>query len=138
MKIAPYGEWESPITAAALSAASVRLSGLALDGADVYWVEGRPAEKGRSVIVRRTPDGVIADVTPPPFDVRTRVHEYGGGAYTVAAGAIWFSHFGDDRLYRQLPGAAPEPLTPVGRPRAGERARRRRLRHRKGDHPRRR
>jgi dipeptidyl aminopeptidase/acylaminoacyl peptidase len=115
MKIAPYGEWESPITAAALSAASVRFSGIALDGGDVYWVEGRPAEKGRNVLVRRTPEGVITDVTPPPYDVRTRVHEYGGGAFAVADGAIWFSHFGDDRLYRQLPGARPEPLTPAGR-----------------------
>jgi len=114
MKIAPYGEWESPITAAALSAASVRFSGLTLDGPDIYWVEGRPAERGRNVIVRRTPDGAITDVTPTPYDVRTRVHEYGGGAYTVAQSRIWFSNFADGRLYGQPPGGAPEPLTAPG------------------------
>ena len=114
MNIARYGEWESPVTAAALSAASVRFGDVALDGADVWWVEGRPAEKGRNVLVRRTPDGNIADITPPPFDVRTRVHEYGGGAFTVVRGEVWFAHFGDDRLYHQAPGTQPEPLTRAG------------------------
>jgi dipeptidyl aminopeptidase/acylaminoacyl peptidase len=114
MRIAPYGEWESPISAVALSAASVRLGGVALDGADVYWVEGRPAEKGRNVLVRRASDGTIVDVTPAPYDVRSRVHEYGGGAFAVSDGNVWFSHFGDGRLYRQMSGASPEPLTPEG------------------------
>jgi dipeptidyl aminopeptidase/acylaminoacyl peptidase len=114
MKTAPYGEWESPISAAALSAASVRFGGVALDGPDIYWVEGRPAEKGRNVLVRRTPDGTVADVTPSPYDVRTRVHEYGGGAFAVSGGEVWFSHIGDDRVYRQRSGSSPEPLTPAG------------------------
>lgn len=114
MKIAPYGEWESPITAAELSAAGVRFSGLALDGPDIYWVEGRPAERGRNVVVRRTPDGAVADVTPAPYDVRSRVHEYGGGAYAVAHGRIWFSNFADGRLYGHTHGGAPEPLTAPG------------------------
>ena len=114
MKTAPYGEWESPITAAALSAASVRFGALTLDGEDVYWVEGRPAEKGRNVLVRRTPDGTVTDVTPAPYDVRTRVHEYGGGACAIAGGAVWFSHFGDGRLYRQPAGGLPEALTAPG------------------------
>ncbi|MGB8434990.1 MAG: S9 family peptidase [Burkholderiales bacterium] len=114
MKTAPYGEWESPISAAALSAASVRFGDVALDGPDIYWVEGRPAEKGRSVLVRRTPDGTIADVTPAPYDVRTRVHEYGGGAFAVSGGDVWFSHIGDDRVYRKRSGLSPEPLTSPG------------------------
>jgi len=114
MKTAPYGEWESPISAAALSAASVRLSGLAIDGEDIYWVEGRPAEQGRNVLVRRTPDGEIVDITPAPFDVRSRVHEYGGGAFAISSGRIWFSHFADGRLYWQSSGTPPEPLTPDG------------------------
>jgi len=114
MKTLPYGEWESPVTAIALSAASVRLSGVAIDGDDVYWVEGRPAESGRNVLVRRAPDGTIDDVTPAPYDVRSRVHEYGGGAFAVSGGRVWFSHFADGRLYRQTPGAPPEPLTPDG------------------------
>jgi dipeptidyl aminopeptidase/acylaminoacyl peptidase len=114
MKTAPYGEWESPISAAALSAASVRFGGVALDGPDIYWVEGRPSEKGRSVLVRRAPDGTIADVTPAPYDVRTRVHEYGGGAFAVSGGEVWFSHIGDDRVYRERSGSSPEPLTSLG------------------------
>jgi len=114
MKTAPYGEWESPISAAALSAASVRLSGLAIDGEDIYWVEGRPAEQGRNVLVRRTPDGEIVDITPAPYDVRSRVHEYGGGAFAISSGRIWFSHFADGRLYWQSSGTPPEPLTPDG------------------------
>jgi dipeptidyl aminopeptidase/acylaminoacyl peptidase len=83
----------------------------ALDGADVYWIESRPAEGGRHVIVRYTPDGQTHDVTPPGFNARTRVHEYGGGAYVVARGTVYFSHFTDQRLYAQPPGAAPQPLT---------------------------
>jgi dipeptidyl aminopeptidase/acylaminoacyl peptidase len=83
----------------------------ALDGTDVYWIESRPAEGGRHVIVRWTPDGQIADVTPPGFNARTRVHEYGGGAYVVTRGTVYFSHFADQRLYYQAPGAAPQPLT---------------------------
>jgi hypothetical protein len=114
MKTAPYGEWGSPISAAALSAASVRLGGVALDGPDIYWVEGRPAEKGRNVLVRRTPDNAVVDITPAPYDVRTRVHEYGGGAFAVSGGEVWFSHFGDDRVYRRRSGTSPEPLTPSG------------------------
>ena len=85
-----------------------------IDGGDVYWVETRPSERGRSVVVRRTGAGETGDVTPPGFNARTRVHEYGGGAYTVEQGAVYFSNFADQRLYRQTPGAGPEPLTPAG------------------------
>jgi len=64
--------------------------------------------------VRRTPDGRTCDVTPAPFNVRTRVHEYGGGAFAVGGGCVYFSHFGDARLYRQDPTGAPRPLTGEG------------------------
>jgi dipeptidyl aminopeptidase/acylaminoacyl peptidase len=88
---------------------------VALDGDDIYWLEGRPAEGGRNVLVRRTPDGAIADVTPPPFNVRTRVHEYGGGAYLVDRGVVWFSNFADQRVYRLDSGTtAPQALTREG------------------------
>lgn len=112
-QIAPYGSWRSPVTAEMIASVSVRLGEVALDGADVYWVELRPAEGGRSVVVRRTPDGQLSDVTPPPFDVRTRVHEYGGGAFAVAEGTVYFSNFADQRLYRQDPGSQPRPITPA-------------------------
>ena len=75
-KIAGYGTWDSPLTAARVTAGALRLDQIQLDGEDVYWVEGRAAEGGRNVIVRRTPNGIISDVTPPGFNVRSRVHEY--------------------------------------------------------------
>ena len=85
------------------------------DGEELYWIELRPREKGRCVIVRRTPDGTCVDVNPAPFNARTRVHEYGGGAYLVADGTAYFSNFADQRLYRQRRGCAPQPLTAEGR-----------------------
>jgi dipeptidyl aminopeptidase/acylaminoacyl peptidase len=112
-RLAPYGSWKSPITSDAIVAGTVGLGQIQLDGEDIYWVESRPAEAGRYVIVRRAADGQIADLTPASFNARTRVHEYGGGAYTVADGTIYFSNFADQRLYRQDPGAPPRPITPA-------------------------
>ncbi len=112
--VATHGSWRSPITPDVIVGGVLALGQVAIDGDDVYWVEGRPTEGGRCVIVRRAPDGSTADVTPPPFNARTRVHEYGGGAFTVADGAVYFSSFGDGRLYRQSRGAGPEPITPEG------------------------
>ena len=112
-QIAPYGSWKSPITADLIVAGTIGLGQIAVDGEDVYWTEGRPAEAGRNVIVRRTPDGKIADVTPSPLNARTRVHEYGGGAFTVKDGTIYFSNFADQRLYKQTPDSEPQPLTPA-------------------------
>ncbi len=111
-RTAPHGSWKSPITAAMIASGLVGLDQVHLDGEDIYWIEMRPAEQGRHVIVRRTPDGRTADVTPPGFNARTRVHEYGGGAYTVSRGVAFFSNFSDQRLYRQDPGGAPRPITP--------------------------
>src|SRR5207302_6902523 len=87
MPIAPYGSWKSPITSDLIVAQSIGLSEVRLDGEDIYWLETRPQENGRSVVVCRGPDGTARDVTRPPFNVRTRVHEYGGGAWTVHDGA---------------------------------------------------
>jgi dienelactone hydrolase len=111
---ASYGTWKSPIAAQAVAAATLRLGGVALDGEDIYWIEGRPEDNGHNVIVKRSPDGRIADVTPAGTNVRTRVHEYGGGAYAVAHGIVYYAEFADQRLYRLTPGGTPEPLTPPG------------------------
>lgn len=111
--VSPYGSWKSPITSDLIVSGTVGLGQIAIDGDDIYWVEGRPSEAGRSVIVRRTPDGKITDVTPAPFNVRTRVHEYGGAAFAVAGGTIYFSHFADGRIYYQTLDSQPEPLTPA-------------------------
>jgi dipeptidyl aminopeptidase/acylaminoacyl peptidase len=112
--LAPYGTWESPITAQTVAAGALRLGGVALEGDDIYWIEGRPEDGGRNVIVKWSPDGRIADVTPAGTNVRTRVHEYGGAAYTVCRGVVYYSEFTDQRLYRLEPGGTPEPLTPAG------------------------
>ncbi|HYM70001.1 MAG TPA: S9 family peptidase [bacterium] len=109
----PYGSWKSPITADLIVSGTIGLDQVVLDGDDVYWVEARPSEAGRHVVVRRTPDGRIADVTPAGMNARTRVHEYGGGAYTVHRGVVYFSNFADQRLFRQDPGAAPRALSPA-------------------------
>jgi dipeptidyl aminopeptidase/acylaminoacyl peptidase len=111
-QIAPYGSWKSPITTDLVVKESVILFQAALDGGDIYWLECRPQEKGRYVIVRRAPDGALADVTPAPFSARTRVHEYGGAHFMVCEGVVYFSNEADQRLYRQRPGQPPEPLTP--------------------------
>jgi dipeptidyl aminopeptidase/acylaminoacyl peptidase len=110
--VAPYGSWKSPITSDLIVKGSIGVGMTALDGDDVYWVEMRPSEAGRCVIVRRTPDGQTSDMTPSPLNARTRVHEYGGGEYTVSNGTIYFSNFDDQRLYKQSPNSEPHPLTP--------------------------
>jgi dipeptidyl aminopeptidase/acylaminoacyl peptidase len=111
--VAPFGAWKSPLTADVILASALALDQLGLDGETIYWTEGRPAEGGRVVLMRRTPDGQIDEVTPAPFNVRTRVHEYGGGAFLVADGIAYCSNFTDQRLYRvRADGALPEPMTP--------------------------
>ncbi|MGD1936348.1 MAG: S9 family peptidase [Cyanophyceae cyanobacterium] len=112
--IAPYGSWKSPITSDAIVSGSVGLGGAMRDGDYLYWSEARPSEKGRTTVVRRAADGTVADVVPQPFNVRTRAHEYGGGAWAVFDGVVYFANFADQRLYRQQVGGEPEPLTPEG------------------------
>ncbi len=112
-KVAPFGSWKSPITADLIVEKTVRLGQIVSDGENIYWLEGHPEEAGRNVIVHMGLDGKKEDVTPPPFNARTRVHEYGGGAYFVDNGTVYFSNFDDQRLYRKSPNKAPEPITPV-------------------------
>jgi dipeptidyl aminopeptidase/acylaminoacyl peptidase len=101
MQLAPFGSWKSPITADEIVADSIGLSSVVLDGTDIYWLESRPQEAGRNVVVRRTADGNITDITPPEYNVRSRVHEYGGAAYTVVDGQVYFSNNSDNCLYIQ-------------------------------------
>lgn len=111
--IAPYGSWKSPITSDSIVAGSIGLSQPLIDGRDIYWVEMRLTEAGRSVIVKRDEVGFLSDVTPPPFNARTRVHEYGGGDYTVRDGVVYFSNFSDQRLYVRRGEATPQAITPL-------------------------
>jgi len=111
--MASYGFWPSPLTAARVTAGALRLDQIQLDADDVYWLEGRASEGGRNVIVKDSPAGPV-DITPAGFNVRTRVHEYGGGAYTVHKGAVYFSNFSDQCVYRQAAGEAPVAMTDPG------------------------
>lgn len=113
-RVAPYGSWKSPITADSILAGTVGVQQIELDGSDTYWIESRPQEAGRSVVVRSGPDGSRQDLTPAPYNARTRVHEYGGGAYTAHDGTVYFSNFADGRLYRQRAGEEPRAFTPEG------------------------
>jgi dipeptidyl aminopeptidase/acylaminoacyl peptidase len=110
--VAPFGSWKSPITSDVVVAGAVRFGGLTPDGSDLYWTEGRPREGGRTVIVRWSPGEGARDVLPAPFNARSRVHEYGGGAVAAAGGTVYFTNFADQRLYGMAPGREPRPLTP--------------------------
>ena len=111
-RIAPFGSWTSPVSADTVVKGGIRAGGLWLDGDDLYWLEGRPIEKGRNVLVKRSGDGSITDVLPPPFDARSRVHEYGGGACAIDSGRIFFSNLPDNRIYVIAGEAQPRALTP--------------------------
>jgi dipeptidyl aminopeptidase/acylaminoacyl peptidase len=109
---APYGSWKSPITSELIVSKNIALGSAFFSGEDIYWIEARPSEGGRQVLVRRTPDGQTSDVTPAPFNVRTRVHEYGGRCHVIHNGVLYFANFADQRLYAQKIGGQPQPLTP--------------------------
>ena len=104
------GAWPSPISAAIVAAGATPLSQVVLDGADAYWLAGRASEGGRTTLLRQRGQDV-REMTPAPFNVRTRVHEYGGGALLVADGTVYFSHFADNRLYMAADGFEPVALS---------------------------
>ncbi|MDQ4133993.1 MAG: prolyl oligopeptidase family serine peptidase [Actinomycetota bacterium] len=113
MPVAPYGSWRSPITPDALVERMVRIGDLAVESGALWWLESRPAEAGRQVIVRGSiDDGAARDVLPAGFSARTTVHEYGGGSFTVHKGSVFFSNFDDQRLWRIDDHNDPRPLTP--------------------------
>ncbi len=111
----PYGSWASPISAELVAGKSVRLGAPLVDGEAIYWLEERPAERGRSVIVRWLPHEGARDILPPGYSARSRVHEYGGAPMTVHRGVVYFVNDADQRLYRLEAGRV-EPITPEGRP----------------------
>ena len=111
--VAPYGTWSSPITAELVAESGLLLSMPLLEGGAVWWLEGRPAEDGRVVLVRAERDREPRDVVPAGFDVRTAVHEYGGGAYCTHDGTAFVSNSADQRLWRVEPGGQPVAVTPA-------------------------
>lgn len=108
----PFGSWSSSITSDLITAESISLVDVLLDGNEIYWIEGRPLEGGRYVIVRHSDHGADVDIIPKPYSARTTVHEYGGGAAVVSNGIVYFSHFSDQRLYRLESQGTLIPLTP--------------------------
>jgi len=106
-----YGSWKSPITSDLIVQGNVPLVTVMLEGDDVYWAEARPAEAGRNTIMQRGTNGSVEELTPSPFNVRTRVHEYGGGAFTAHQGALYFSNFTDNLLYVRSPQGDVKALT---------------------------
>ncbi len=117
MNISPYGSWASPVTSDLIVAEAIRLDQVALDGEAIYWTESQPQKQGRTFLYRSVGGGEPEPRTPDDeknrFNVRTRVHEYGGGAFALDEGAVYFSNFADQRLYRQDEGGRPRPITPL-------------------------
>lgn len=112
--VAPHGSWSSPITLDLVAGeGGVSYGSVQVDERGVYWLESRPQEQGRIALVFRPDGGEPLDVVPAAFNVRTRVHEYGGGAWFQDGGVFYCSNFDDSRLYRiDGPGAEPRPITP--------------------------
>lgn len=114
--VAPYGSWSSSIDVELVVGLAIGLAEPWIDGDDVYWLETRPAQGGRWTLLRRAPDGHERELTPDPFRVGNRVHEYGGGSYVVDRGRVVVSSLADGRLWRvDAEGAAvATPITPGG------------------------
>ena len=108
----PFGSWPSIVTAASVVEGSRGLSSLSYDSGYIYWVESRPEEGGRNTIMRWNAGAEAEEILPAPWYVRTRVQEYGGRSMLVVNGAVWFSNFEDQRVYRLVPGEAPVAITP--------------------------
>lgn len=105
----PYGSWPSAISASMIADTTISLGGVAVDDTDLYWLESRPSEGGRVVLVRDR-QGVVRDITPPDYSVRSRAHEYGGGAVMVADGTVYFVNLKDQGIYQQADGENPRLL----------------------------
>lgn len=103
MNEAPYGSWKSPITPESIASKAIALIGVQeVDGA-IYLFESRPAEKGRSTLLRMTGEGSFEELIPAEYNIRTTVHEYGGGSRLIVGDTLYFSNFSDQQLYRRDP-----------------------------------
>ncbi len=109
----PYGSWPSPVSTDLITSASVGLEGGCVDGDDVYWVESHASQRGRASLWRLSPDGSATELTPD-HNVRSSVHEYGGGAFSVASGVAVYVDFASQRVFRVERDRAPRPITPEG------------------------
>ncbi len=110
--VTPFGAWSSPISAEALVSGAVGISEVCVDGDDIWWAESRPDEGGRTAVMRWS-GGELAEITPAEAYVRSLVHEYGGGAWWVHRGVLFYVELSDQRLRRLEPGGDPTILTPA-------------------------
>ena len=113
-KILPYGSWKSPITSELVASDSVALDAVRIHAGAIFWLERRPAESGRTVIVSFSNDSKT-DLFPQPYNARSRVHEYGGGVYCICEQGVFFVNDADQDIYRARGDAAPERITATGR-----------------------
>ncbi len=121
-ELLPYGSWPTPVTSATVVESAIGLSDVKVDGTDVIWAESRPNEGGRTQLVRQDTDGARIDLLAEGQNARTAVHEYGGGAWWVRDGVVWFAAWRDQRLYRvALDGSEPAPITPTPETERGDR-----------------
>ena len=112
----PYGSWTSPITSDLIVADAIQLDQIALDGDAIYWSEAQPQKHGRTFIYCVSEGDGAKRITPDDgndFNIRTRAHEYGGGAFAARDRTVYFSNFADQRLYRQDQGRQPYPVAPA-------------------------
>ena len=109
--VSQYGSWASPVSAKSIASGGLKLSEIRVDGDDIYWLECRPQESGRYVIVRCEKNGLISDVFPETFNARNSVHEYGGGTYAVRDKTIYFTNWKDQRIYKISGNSLPIPIT---------------------------
>jgi len=117
----PYGSWPTPVTSEVVVTKAVKLAEVQVDGEDVIWSESRPAEGGRTALVRLR-GGTREELLPVEWNARTAVHEYGGGAWWARDGVVWFAAWNDQRLYRCDPANGSfEPLTPEAEVSRGDR-----------------
>ena len=110
---ARHGEWASPITPTDAVGASRAIGDVEIDNGVIWLTEQRPDEAGRGQIVRLRPDGVAESVLTDDLSARSRVHEYGGGALLADLGIVYFVNDRDQQIWRDPPGAKPQPLTAV-------------------------
>ena len=115
VQVAPFGSWNSPISAERVLQGATRVEACRVSGAGVWWSEFRPQQDARSQILRRGRVGSAVEVLPAPFSAKTRIHEYGGGAWWCDGDTLYFSNSADQRLYRLDPDSSPVALTPPSR-----------------------
>ena len=110
-QVSPFGSWKSPITSDLIVSQTIGISSIVINHGNIYWLEKRPQEQGRNLIVGHFNQAEQSNITPFPFNVRTKIHEYGGGAFAVEQNKIYFSNYQDGRIFQQIIGQQPYPLT---------------------------